>query len=116
MLLIIILKHNVIVIINVIFTVFFDCDYELRRLKINYKRTFSIFTALRYRLLKEKDNVTSVSYIFNKIDLSLISHFFNIIRLNLACFGRDIYFYINVFFMYIFSSHLVVLFIYTYMT
>ena len=29
------LKHNVVVIINVIFIAFFDCDYELRRLKIS---------------------------------------------------------------------------------
>ena len=80
----IISKHNIVVIINVIFTFFFDCGYELRRLKISYKRISSIFITLRYRFLKEKDNVTSVFYIFNKINISLISHFFNIIRLNLA--------------------------------
>ena len=84
MLLIIILKYNVIVIIIVIFTVFFDCDYELRRLKANYKRTFSVFTALKYRFLKEKDNVISVLYIFNKVNISLTFYFFNIIRLNLT--------------------------------
>ena len=49
----IISKHNVIVIINVIFIVFSDCDYELRRFKANYKRSFSIFTALRYRFSKK---------------------------------------------------------------
>ena len=80
----IILKHNIVVIINVIFTTFFDCDYELRRLKTSYKRTSSIFIALKYRFLKERDNVTSVLYIFNKINISLTSYFFNIIRLNLT--------------------------------
>ena len=80
----IILKHNVIIIINVIFIIFFDCDYELRKFKTNYKRTSSIFIALKHRFLKERDNVTSVSYIFNKINISLTSHFFNITRLNLT--------------------------------
>ena len=114
MLLTIILKYDIAVIINVIFIVFFDCDYELRRFKINYKRTFSIFITLKHRLLKEKNNVISVFYIFNKTNISLTLHFFNIIRLSLAYLDRDICFYINVFFLYIFSSHLVVLFIYTY--
>ena len=94
----IILKHNIIVIINVIFTVFFDCDYKLQKLKISYKRISSILTTLKYRFLKEKNNITSVSYILNKIDISLISHFFNITRLSLTCLDRDICFYINVFF------------------
>ena len=71
-----------------------------RRYKINYKHTFSIFIALRYRFLKKKDNIINVSYIFNKINFFLILHFFNIIRLSLACFNKDIYFYINVFFLY----------------
>ena len=43
-------------------------------------------------------NVTSVFYIFNKANFSLISHFFYITRLSLACFNRDICIYINVFF------------------
>ena len=103
-------------IINVIFITFFDRSYELRRLKASYKRLSSIFTALRYRFLKEKDNVTSVFYIFNKVIFLIRLIIFDIIRLSLTCFDRDIYFYINVFFMYIFPSHLVVLFIYTYMT
>ena len=77
-------RHNIVVIINVIFIVFFDCGYELRRLKTSYKRTSSIFTALKYGFLKERDNVTSVLYIFNKANISLILHFFNIIRLGLA--------------------------------
>ena len=59
-------------------------------------------------------NVTSVLYIFNKADFFLTLYFFNITRLSLACLGRDIYFYINVFFIYIFPFHLVVLFIYIY--
>ena len=55
-----------------------------RRYKISYKHTFSIFIALKYRFLKKRDNVISVFYIFNKINFFLTSHFFNIIRLNLA--------------------------------
>ena len=54
MLLAIILNYNVIIIINVIFIAFFDCDYKLRKFKISYKRTSSIFTALKYRFLKKK--------------------------------------------------------------
>ena len=94
----IILRHDVVVIINVIFIVFFDCDYGLRRLKTSYKRISPIFTALRYRFLKREDNVTSVSYIFNKANLFLKLHFFNITRLNLTCLDKGICFYINVFF------------------
>ena len=100
MLLTIILKHDVVVIINVIFITFFDCDYKLRRLKTSYKRTSSIFTALKYRFLKKKDNVTSVFYIFNKTDIFLTLYFFNFIRLSLTCLDKNIYFYINVFFLY----------------
>ena len=109
----IISRNNVVVIINVIFIVFFDRKYELRRLKVSYKRSFSIFTALKYRFLKEKDNVISVFYILNKAIFLII---FNIIRLSLTCLNRNICFYINVFFIYIFSFYLVVLFIYTYIT
>ena len=116
MLLAITLKYDVVIIINVIFTVFFDCDYELRRFKVNYRRTFSILTTLKHRFLKKEDNVTNASYIFNKTNIFLISHFFKIIRLSLACLNKDICFYINVFFIYIFPSHLVVLFIYTHIT
>ena len=50
----IVLKHNIVVIINVIFIAFSDCDYELRKFKISHKRTFSIFTALKYRFFKER--------------------------------------------------------------
>ena len=50
-----------------------------RRYKISYKHNFSIFITLKYRFLREKDNIISVFYIFNKINFSLISHFFNII-------------------------------------
>ena len=60
MLLTITLKYNIVVIINIIFITFFDCNYELRKLKANHKRPFSIFTALRHRFLKEENNVTSV--------------------------------------------------------
>ena len=116
MLLIITSRYNIVVIINVIFTAFFDCNYKLRRFKISYKRSFSIFSTLRYRFLKEKDNVTSVFYIVNKTAFLIMLIIFNIIRLNLTCLGRGICFYINVFFIYIFSSHLVVLFTYTYIT
>ena len=84
MLLTIISRYNIIVIINVIFITFSDCDYELRKFKISYKRTSSIFIALKHRFLKREDNITSVSYIFNKINISLTLHFFNIIRLSLT--------------------------------
>ena len=67
----IILKYNIVVIINVIFIIFFDCDYELRRFKINYKRTSSILIALKHRFLKKRDNIISVLYIFNKANISL---------------------------------------------
>ena len=55
-----------------------------RRYKINYKHIFLIFIALRHRFLRGKDNVISVFYIFNKVDFSLILHFFDIIRLSLT--------------------------------
>ena len=55
-----------------------------RRYKINYKHISSIFTTLRYRFLKKENNIINVLYILNKIDFSLISHFFNTIRLSLA--------------------------------
>ena len=48
--------------------------------------------------------------IFSKTDISLTSHFFNITRLDLACLNRDIYIYLKVFFVYIFSLYLVILF------
>ena len=65
----------------------------------------TVFIALRHRFLKERDSVISVFYIFNKTNISLTSHFFNTIRLSLACLGRDIYFFINGFFyIYIFFS------------
>ena len=73
-------------------------DYKLRRFETSYKRTSSIIITLKYRFLKEKDNVISVFDFLNKVDISLISHFFVIIRLNLVCLNRNIYFYINVFF------------------
>ena len=77
----------------------YDINYELRRRKANHKHTSSIFITLKYRFLKERDNVMSVFYILNKTNFSLTSHFFNIIRLSLACLDRDIYTYINVFFL-----------------
>ena len=43
-------------------------DYELRRLKIDYRRTSSILTTLKHRFLRERNNVINVSYIFNKTD------------------------------------------------
>ena len=84
MLLTIILRYDIVVIINVIFITFSDCDYGLRKLKTSYKRTSPILITLRYRFLKGEDNVTSVPYIFNKVDIFLISHFFDIIRLGLT--------------------------------
>ena len=76
-----------------------------RKYKINYKHISLIFITLKYRFLKEKNNVISVFYIFNKVNYFLISHFFNIIRLSLTYFNKNIYFYINVFFyVYIFFS------------
>ena len=106
----IISKYNVVVIINVIFIVFFDRSYKLQRFKTSHKRSSPIFPALRHRFLKERNNVTSVLYIFNKIIflIRLILNkaiflikliIFNIIRLSLACLDRGIYFYINVFFL-----------------
>ena len=78
-------KYNVVVIINVIFTIFFDCDYELRRFKTNRRLISSVFIALKHRFLKKKrDNVTSVFYILNKANISLTFYFFDIIRLNLT--------------------------------
>ena len=82
----------------VVFIAFFDYNYKLRKLKTNYERISSIFTALKHRFLKKRDNVTSVFYFLNKINIFLTSHFFNIIRLNLAYLNKDIYIYINVFF------------------
>ena len=94
----IISKNNVVVIINVIFTFFSNHNHERRRLKTSYKRLFPIFTTLKHRFLKERNNVTSVFYILNKA-ISLIKLIiFNIIQLSLTCFDEGIYFYINVFF------------------
>ena len=76
-----------------------NIHYELRKHKASYKHASSIYITLKHRFLKEENNVTSVFYILNKIDFSLISHFFNIIRLSLACLNRDIYIHINVFFL-----------------
>ena len=80
----IILRHNIVIIINVIFITFFDCDYELRRFKTSRKLISSILTTLRHRFLKKENNVISVSYIFNKTNIFLTSHFFDIIRLSLT--------------------------------
>ena len=102
----IISRYNVVVIINVIFTVFFDRNYELRRLKASYKRLSSVFPALRHRFLKGGDNVISVFYILNRIVSLIKLIIFNIIRLSLGCLGRDICFYINVFFLCTFSFSL----------
>ena len=55
-----------------------------RRYKINYKHISSIFITLKHRFLKKRDKVTSVFYILNKVNFSLTSHFFNIIRLSLT--------------------------------
>ena len=55
-----------------------------RKHKINYKHISSIFITLKHRFLKKRDNVTSVLYIFNKTNFSLILHFFNTIRLSLT--------------------------------
>ena len=84
MLLMIVSRHNVVVIINVIFIIFFDCDYKLRRFKANYKQLSSIFIALRYRFLKKENNVINVVYILNRINFLIKLTFFNIIRLSLT--------------------------------
>ena len=55
-----------------------------RRYKINYKHISSIFITLKHRFLREKNDVISVFYIFNKINFSLTLYFFNIIRLSLT--------------------------------
>ena len=68
----------------VIFITFSNCDYELRRLKMNYRRTFSIFITLKHRFLKESNNVKNVFYTFDKIDFLIKLTFFNITRLGLA--------------------------------
>ena len=92
------LRYNIVVIINAIFTVFFDRNYELRRLKTNHKRSSSIFSTLKHRFLKKENNVISVFYILNKTAFLIKLIIFNITRLSLTCLGRDICFYINVFF------------------
>ena len=55
-----------------------------RKYRISHKHTSSIFITLKHRFLKKRDNVISVLYILNKVDFSLISHFFNITRLSLT--------------------------------
>ena len=70
-----------------------------RKHKANYKHIFSVFIALGYRFLREKNNVMSVSYILNRADYPLISHSFDIIRLGLACLDRGICSYIDVSFL-----------------
>ena len=77
-------------------------DYELRKLYTNYKRTSQIIITLKHRFLKKRNNVISVFYFFNKADIFLTSHFFVVIRLSLTCLDKDIYFYINAFFLYIY--------------
>ena len=99
MLLIIILRYNVVVIIDVIFTTFSGRNYELRKLKANYKRLSSVFLTLRHRFLRGEDNVINASYILSRVTFSIKLFILNIIRLNLACLGRGIYFYIDVFFL-----------------
>ena len=55
--------------------------------------------------------VTSVFYIFNKINFSLTLYFFNTIKLSLTCFNKVIYIYLKKnLFVYIFSFYLIVLF------
>ena len=48
----------------------------------------------------------SVFYIFKidlyKVNIFLILHFFNIIRLNLTCFDKNIYIYLKAFFLCIY--------------
>ena len=92
-------RHDVVVIINVIFIAFSDCDYELQRFKISHKRISPIFITLRHRFLKEKDNVINVSYIFNKTVFLIKLIICDIIRLSLTCLDKDICFYIDVFFL-----------------
>ena len=98
MLLTIISKNNFVVIINIIFISFFDYNYKRRRFKISHKRSSSIFTMLKHRFLKERDNVISVFYILKRMTFLIKLIIFDIIRLSLTCLDEDICFYINVFF------------------
>ena len=52
-----------------------------------------------YILSDYRNIIISVFYIFNKTIFLIKLIIFNIIRLNLACFNKDICFYINVFFL-----------------
>ena len=96
----VILRNDVVVIIDAIFIIFFDYNYERRRFKTSYKRSSPIFTALKYRFLRKENNVTSVFYILNKTIFLIKLIIFNIIRLNLTCLDEGICFYRNVFFSY----------------
>ena len=64
--------------------------------------------------------VISVLYILSKANISLTSHFLNITRLGLAWLSvswqRHLFLHKCFLFMYIFPSHLIILFTYTYMT
>ena len=111
----IISRNVIVVIINAIFTTFFDHNYEQRRDTTSYKRSFSIFTALRHRFLKKGNNVTSVFYILNKTAFSIKLIIFINIRLNLTCLDEGICFYINVFFyVHIFFSLSCLIYIHPY--
>ena len=73
------------------------------------------FHSVETSLLKEKNNVTSVFYILNKIIFLIKLIIFDITRLSLACFNEDICFYIKVFFyVHIFFSLSCFIHIYSY--
>ena len=50
----IISRYDVVVIINVIFIAFFDCDYELWKLKISRKLISSIFHNVETSLFEKE--------------------------------------------------------------
>ena len=74
----IISKHNIVVIINIIFIAFFNRNYKLRKFKTNHKRSFSVFSTLKHRFLKKGNNVINVLYIFNKTAFLIKLIIFNI--------------------------------------
>ena len=83
--LIILFRYNEIVLLSYLHYIYKNERFKFYiRIEFNNRNAFS---------------VTSVLYILNRADFSLTSHFFNTTRLGLACLGRGIYTYINVFFL-----------------
>ena len=57
---------------------------------------------IKKRKKKSENSVTSVPCFLNRVDIPLTSHFFVATRLSLTCFDKDIYFYTDAFFLYIY--------------